>query len=168
MTIKQIENYHSQITEQTMENVARSTYKIRIGQNTTNLWSTETTLPFGFPKESSNNGEIRQRRTRSRASLLSSASWWPNAKSLRSFSRDVSDAKIKWHGNGKLSPLPRDEAIRGIRKFGRSGREKRIGYRRLKAHPSQLSINFLGGGIINLNIDVQSKDRQLGRAVNSR
>ena len=70
MTIKQIENYHSQITEQTMENVARSTYKIRIGQNTTNLWSTETTLPFGFPKESSNNGEIRQRRTRSRASLF--------------------------------------------------------------------------------------------------
>lgn len=40
------------------------------------------------------------------------------------------DAKIKQHGNSKLSPLPRDEAIRGIRKYGRRGWKKRIGSHR--------------------------------------
>ena len=40
------------------------------------------------------------------------------------------NAKIKQHGNSKLPPLPRDEAIRDIRKFGRSGWKKRIGYHR--------------------------------------
>jgi Transposase DDE domain. len=40
------------------------------------------------------------------------------------------NAKIKQHGNSKLPPLPRDEAIRGIRKYGRSGWKKRIGYHR--------------------------------------
>jgi len=40
------------------------------------------------------------------------------------------DAKIKRHGNSKLPPLPRDEAIRGIRKYGRKGWKQRIGYHR--------------------------------------
>jgi hypothetical protein len=40
------------------------------------------------------------------------------------------DAKIKRHGNSRQPPLPRDEAIRGIRKSGRRGWKKRIGYHR--------------------------------------
>jgi IS5 family transposase len=40
------------------------------------------------------------------------------------------DAKIKRHGNSKLPPLERDEAIRNIRKYGRKGWKKRIGYHR--------------------------------------
>jgi hypothetical protein len=35
------------------------------------------------------------------------------------------DAKIKRHGNSKRPPLPRDEAIRGIRKYGRKGWKRR-------------------------------------------
>jgi len=40
------------------------------------------------------------------------------------------DAKIKRHGKSTLPPLPRDEAIRGIRKWGRKGWKQRIGYHR--------------------------------------
>ena len=40
------------------------------------------------------------------------------------------DAKIKRHGNSKLPPLPRDEAIRDIRKYGRKGWKQHIGYHR--------------------------------------
>lgn len=40
------------------------------------------------------------------------------------------DAKIKRHGNVKQPRLERDEAIRDIRKYGRKGWKKRIGYHR--------------------------------------
>jgi hypothetical protein len=40
------------------------------------------------------------------------------------------DAKIKRYGNSKRPPLPRDEAIRGIRKYGRKAWKRRIGYHR--------------------------------------
>jgi hypothetical protein len=40
------------------------------------------------------------------------------------------DAKIKRHGNSKLPRLGRDEAIRGIRQYGRNGWKRRIGYHR--------------------------------------
>jgi hypothetical protein len=40
------------------------------------------------------------------------------------------NAKIKRHRNGKLPPLPRDEAIRGIRKLGRAEWKRQIGYHR--------------------------------------
>ena len=40
------------------------------------------------------------------------------------------DAKIKQRGNAKSLPLPRDEAIRGIRKLGRSGWKRQVGYHR--------------------------------------
>jgi hypothetical protein len=40
------------------------------------------------------------------------------------------DAKIKRNGNSKLSPLPRDEAIRGIRKLGRAEWKRQVGYHR--------------------------------------
>jgi hypothetical protein len=35
------------------------------------------------------------------------------------------DAKIKRHGSSKRPPLPHDEAIRGIRKYGRKGWKRR-------------------------------------------
>ncbi len=40
------------------------------------------------------------------------------------------DAKIKQHGNSARTPLPRDEAIRSIRKRGRKGWKVEIGYHR--------------------------------------
>lgn len=40
------------------------------------------------------------------------------------------NAKIKRHGNGAAEPLPRDEAIRGIRRQGRSGWKREVGYHR--------------------------------------
>ena len=40
------------------------------------------------------------------------------------------NAKIKQHGNAAAEPLPRDEAIRGIRRQGRSGWKREIGYHR--------------------------------------
>jgi len=40
------------------------------------------------------------------------------------------DAKIKQHGKAKGLPLPRDEAIRGIRKLGRSEWKRQVGYHR--------------------------------------
>lgn len=40
------------------------------------------------------------------------------------------NAKIKQHGNSAAEPLPRDEAIRGIRRMGRSGWKEEVGYHR--------------------------------------
>ena len=40
------------------------------------------------------------------------------------------NAKIKQHGNSGDAPLPRDEAIRGIRRLGRRSWKKEVGYHR--------------------------------------
>lgn len=40
------------------------------------------------------------------------------------------NAKIKRHGNAAIEPLPRDEAIRGIRRQGRAGWKREVGYHR--------------------------------------
>jgi hypothetical protein len=40
------------------------------------------------------------------------------------------DAKIKQHGNMCAEPMPRDEAIRGIRRLGRRAWKKEVGYHR--------------------------------------
>lgn len=40
------------------------------------------------------------------------------------------NAKIKQHGNSRESPLPRDEAIRAIRRVGRQEWKKEVGYHR--------------------------------------
>lgn len=40
------------------------------------------------------------------------------------------NAKIKQHGNSRLAPLPRDAAIREIRRRGRRAWKKRVGYHR--------------------------------------
>ena len=40
------------------------------------------------------------------------------------------NAKIKQHGNRTDEPLPRDEAIRGIRRSGRKGWKQEAGYHR--------------------------------------
>jgi hypothetical protein len=40
------------------------------------------------------------------------------------------NAKIKQHGNSSQESLPRDEAIRGIRRLGRKGWKREVGYHR--------------------------------------
>jgi len=40
------------------------------------------------------------------------------------------NAKIKRHGNAAAEPLPRDKAIRGIRRLGRAGWKRDVGYHR--------------------------------------
>ena len=40
------------------------------------------------------------------------------------------NAKIKQHGNAAAEPLARDEAIRGMRRQGRAGWKREIGYHR--------------------------------------
>ncbi len=40
------------------------------------------------------------------------------------------NAKIKQHGNSSQEPLPRDEALRGIRQRGRKGWKQEVGYHR--------------------------------------
>ena len=40
------------------------------------------------------------------------------------------NAKIKQHGNSSQPPLPRDEAIRGIRRVGRKQWKQEVGYHR--------------------------------------
>lgn len=40
------------------------------------------------------------------------------------------NAQIKQHGNSSNEPLPRDEAIRGIRRLGRKGWKREVGYHR--------------------------------------
>ena len=52
---------------------------------------------------------------------------------MRRFSRCVPpqhNAKIKQHGNASAAPLPRDEAIRAIRRQGRKAWKKNVGYHR--------------------------------------
>ena len=49
------------------------------------------------------------------------------------------NAKIKQHGNAIAEPLARDEAIRGIRRFGRSGWKKEVGYHRRSLSETAMS-----------------------------
>ena len=57
------------------------------------------------------------------------------------------NAKIKRHGNSKLPPLPRDEAIRGCREFGRKGWKIKVGYhRRSLAETAMFRMKTIFGG----------------------
>jgi len=57
------------------------------------------------------------------------------------------DAKIKRHGNGKQPRLERDDAIREIRKYGRKGWKRRIGYhRRSLAETAMFRMKTIFGG----------------------
>jgi len=51
------------------------------------------------------------------------------------------------HGNCKLPPLPRDEAIRGCRKLGRKGWKISVGYhRRSLAETAMFRMKTIFGG----------------------
>ncbi len=52
------------------------------------------------------------------------------AKNIEPIIPPQHNAKIKQHGNCTAEPLPRDEAIRGIRRLGRSRWKQEIGYHR--------------------------------------
>jgi len=57
------------------------------------------------------------------------------------------NAVLTQHGNCKLPPLPRDEAIRGCRKFGRKGWKIKVGYhRRSLAETAMFRMKTIFGG----------------------
>jgi len=59
------------------------------------------------------------------------------------------NAKIKQHGNALAQPLPRDEAIRGIRRQGRSGWKREIGYhRRSLAETAMYRLKICFGNVL--------------------
>jgi len=56
-------------------------------------------------------------------------------------------AVVTQHGNSKRPPLPRDEAIRGIRKLGRKGWKIKVGYhRRSLAETAMFRMKTIFGG----------------------
>ena len=59
------------------------------------------------------------------------------------------NAKIKQHGNAAAQPLPRDEAIRGIQRHGRSRWKREIGYhRRSLAETAMYRIKTCFGNVL--------------------
>ncbi len=59
------------------------------------------------------------------------------------------NAKIKQHANANAVPLPRDEAVRGIRRLGRKAWKKEIGYhRRSLAETAVFRIKTIFGGLL--------------------
>lgn len=73
------------------------------------------------------------------------------------------NAKIKQHGNATSPPLPRDEAIRGIRRVGRKIWKQQIGYhRRSLAETAVHRIKTIfGGGLKNRLFENQSTEARL-------
>jgi len=73
------------------------------------------------------------------------------------------DAKIKQHGNSKLPPLARDEAIRGIRKLGRSEWKQQVGYhRRSLAETAMYRMKVLfGASLKNRSSEAQKTETRL-------
>jgi len=68
------------------------------------------------------------------------------------------DAKIKRHGNGKLPALPRDVAIRGIRKLGRAEWKRQVGYhRRSLAETAMYRMKTLFGAYLKNRSDEGQK-----------
>jgi hypothetical protein len=68
------------------------------------------------------------------------------------------DAKITQHGNSKLPPLARDQAIRGVRKFGRSEWKRQVGYhRRSLAETAMCRMKTLFGASLKNRSDETQK-----------
>jgi len=68
------------------------------------------------------------------------------------------DAKIKQHGNSKLATLPRDVAIRSIRKLGRAEWKRRVGYhRRSLAETAMYRMKTLFGAMLKNRSDEGQK-----------
>ncbi|MBX3431959.1 MAG: IS5 family transposase [Pirellulales bacterium] len=73
------------------------------------------------------------------------------------------NAKIKRHGNSADEPLPRDEAIRGIRAQGRSGWKKEVGYHRRSLGETAMyrMKRCFGDKLKNRNLDNQRIESRL-------
>lgn len=73
------------------------------------------------------------------------------------------DAKIKRHGNAQGSPLPRDEAIRDIRRLGRRRWKDQIGYhRRSLSETAMYRIKCcFGNRLKNRNLENQQTEARL-------
>lgn len=74
-----------------------------------------------------------------------------------------SNAKIKRNGNSKLPPLPRDVAIRGIRKLGRAEWKRQVGYhRRSLSETAMFRMKTIFGPILkNRNEESQKTEARL-------
>lgn len=73
------------------------------------------------------------------------------------------DAKIKQHGNTSGEPLPRDEAIRGIRRWGRRRWKQEVGYHRRSLAETvmfRLKQTF-GDRLKNRNLDNQKTESRI-------
>jgi hypothetical protein len=73
------------------------------------------------------------------------------------------DAVIKRHGNSKEPRLERDEAVRGIRKYGRKGWKRRMGYHRrslVETAMFRLKTMF-GGGLKNRLVENQKAEARI-------
>ena len=73
------------------------------------------------------------------------------------------DAVIKQHGNRKEPRLERDEAVRGIRKYGRKGWKERIGYHRRSLVETAMSRlkKIFGGKLKNRIIENQKAESRI-------
>ncbi len=73
------------------------------------------------------------------------------------------NAKIKQHGNSSSPPLPRDEAIRAIRRVGRKSWKKQIGYhRRSLAETAMHRVKTIfGGSLKNRELKNQGTEARL-------
>jgi hypothetical protein len=73
------------------------------------------------------------------------------------------NAKIKQHGNSSSLPLPRDEAIRAIRRVGRKSWKKQIGYhRRSLAETAMHRVKTIfGGSLKNRELQNQGTEARL-------
>jgi hypothetical protein len=68
------------------------------------------------------------------------------------------DAKIRRHGNSKLPVLPRDAAIRGVRRLGRSEWKRQVGYhRRSLAETAMYRMKTLFGAALKNRSDEGQK-----------
>lgn len=73
------------------------------------------------------------------------------------------NAKIKQHGNSSDSPLPRDEAIRGIRRVGRKQWKQDVGYHRRSLSETAMcrAKTCLGEGLKNRLLENQQTEARL-------
>lgn len=79
-------------------------------------------------------------------------------------------ASIKRHGNGAGPPLPRDEALRGIRRLGRKRWKQEIGYHRrslVETSMSRLKRAF-GNRLTNKRFDNQQTEARSRRELLNR
>lgn len=86
-----------------------------------------------------------------------------DARNIQSVIPPQRNAKIKQHGNATVAPLPRDEAIRGIRRLGRQGWKREVGYhRRSLAETAMFRFKqTFGDRLKNRNLNNQKTESRL-------